>query len=615
MKYINFLNKNKAKIFAIAIFCLLAFVLIFVVEAFTTEIESFEPIPLPVTFQGEYKIGDGEWRAIKSGEHISATKGDVTLKGFFKLHDPETGEIIGNISKGTNLHFYLNHINLTVKSQNQPDVQYSYEMEQFGDAACGIMWQIYWHRTDAVTETVLLFHNPHFFGNESAIDDFLQNVTFYVDNHTIEKLNQEANGDTVVGVVIVSSALVIMGIALFSKQIRLGLEKGFWYIGGVLLSAGIYFLFSHKITVVTGLPLVVNTSVREISKMVYFFFVMCTLSLTVEGLIKKICQGLTAVNGLTIFVCAIVGMLPGMKFYDVVFYWAIITAVELVAFCVCVLLNFQKTSLVRGLASVSVVLITLAFILDFFALGFGWWEEVVSQVVFILLFLVILTISLRVIPKSVNESYRARELEMERQGLQLELEERKIAIMLSQIQPHFLYNTLNTIYHLCDIDVDKAKTAIDSFADYLRNNINTLNENHTIEFETEIKHVNTYLNLEKIRFGEELEIEYDLQATSFQVPVLSVQPIVENAVKHGTSKKRGGGKVTICSFEREDSYVITVTDTGIGFDADLDKIEESSIGIRNVMQRLKNTCRGTLTIESKRGEGTKATITIPKIQE
>lgn len=615
MKNINFLKINKAKIFAIAIFCLLAFVLIFVVEAFTTEIESFEPIPLPVTFQGEYKIGDGEWRAIKSGEHISATKDDVTLKGFFKLHDPETGEIIGNISKGTNLHFYLNHINLTVKSQNQPDVQYSSEMEQFGDAACGIVWQRYWHMTDAVTETVLLFHNPHFFGNESAIDDFLQNVTIYVDNHTIEKLNQEANGDTVVGVIIIGSAIVILSIAVFSKQIRMGFEKGFWYIGGVLLSAGVYFLFSPMVTVVTGIPLVVNTSIREISKMMYFFFVMCTLSLTIDGVTKKICQGLTVANGITIFACAVVGMLPNMKFYDVVFYWAIMTVLELVVFCVCVLLNFKKTSLVRGLASVSVVLITLALILDLFALGFGWWEEKASQIVFILLFLVVLTTALRVILKNAKESYRARELELERQSLQVELEERKIAIMLSQIQPHFLYNTLNTIYHLCDVDVDKAKTAIDSFADYLRNNINSLNENHTIGFETEIKHVNTYLNLEKIRFGEELEIEYDLQATSFQVPVLSVQPIVENAVKHGTSKKRGGGKVTICSFERDDDYVITVTDTGVGFDYDPNNIEGDSIGIKNVTQRLKNTCGGTLNIESKRGEGTKATITIPKIQE
>ena len=172
--------------------------------------------------------------------------------------------------------------------------------------------------------------------------------------------------------------------------------------------------------------------------------------------------------------------------------------------------------------------------------------------------------------------------------------------------------SLNTIYHLCDIDVERAKTAIDYFADYLRNNIDTLNDNQIIDFETEIRHVNTYLNLEKIRFGDELEIEYDLQANGFSVPVLSVQPIVENAVKHGTSKKRGGGKVSICSREVGDGYEIIVADTGVGFDADLNNIEKDSIGIRNVMQRLNNICGGTLEIESEVNKGTTVTIKIPK---
>ena len=171
---------------------------------------------------------------------------------------------------------------------------------------------------------------------------------------------------------------------------------------------------------------------------------------------------------------------------------------------------------------------------------------------------------------------------------------------------------MNTIYHLCDVDVEKAKTAVDHFADYLRNNINALNDSQIIDFETEIKHVNTYLNLEKIRFGDELEIEYDLQATGFRVPVLSVQPIVENAVKHGTSKKRGGGKVTICSRETDTHYEIIITDTGVGFDGDLSKIKKDSVGINNVTQRLKNTCGGSLAIESEPGKGTKATITVPK---
>ena len=92
-----------------------------------------------------------------------------------------------------------------------------------------------------------------------------------------------------------------------------------------------------------------------------------------------------------------------------------------------------------------------------------------------------------------------------------------------------------------------------------------------------------------------------------------MQPIVENAVKHGTSKKRGGGKVTISTCEDKDNYIITVSDTGCGFDPTVPKNDgKRHVGIENVRQRLANMCAGTLNIESTVGIGTVATIRIPK---
>lgn len=194
-----------------------------------------------------------------------------------------------------------------------------------------------------------------------------------------------------------------------------------------------------------------------------------------------------------------------------------------------------------------------------------------------------------------------------------ELLQNRISIMLSQIQPHFLYNTLNTIYHLCDKDVKTAQSAVNSFADYLRNNINSLDCAELVSFDTELSHIKTYLDLEKIRFDDELEVVYDISVSDFELPVLSVQPIVENAVKHGTSKKRGGGSVTISTRENGEFYIITVADTGRGFDvSDYGNDGKKHIGIENVRMRLKNMCDGVLDVQSEKGKGTVATVYIPK---
>jgi sensor histidine kinase YesM len=204
-------------------------------------------------------------------------------------------------------------------------------------------------------------------------------------------------------------------------------------------------------------------------------------------------------------------------------------------------------------------------------------------------------------------------MEAEKQAMEMKLQESQISIMLSQIQPHFLYNTLNSIYQLCETNPMRARSMVNFFAEYLRNNLSSLEESGLISFETELSHVKTYLEIEKIRFEDTLEIEYDINCVDFSLPVLTVQPIVENAVKHGTSKKRGGGKVTISTDVNEEFYIIKVADTGCGFDPTKPKDDgKRHVGIENVRQRLFNMCGGSLLIESKVGNGTLATIIIPK---
>ena len=195
------------------------------------------------------------------------------------------------------------------------------------------------------------------------------------------------------------------------------------------------------------------------------------------------------------------------------------------------------------------------------------------------------------------------------------IEQKHLEIMATQIRPHFIYNVLNTIWYLCEKDTSRAQEAIEQFSDYLRGNLDSLNINETVPFSQELNHIKNYLKLEKLRFGDELDIVYDIQTEDFQVPALSVQPIVENAVKHGVRASEEGGKVVIKTLENQKDYEIEVFDSGVGYDPHFknkDNGEKSHVGLANTRTRLSMMCGGTLDISSTDGKGTTVIIKIPK---
>ena len=147
-----------------------------------------------------------------------------------------------------------------------------------------------------------------------------------------------------------------------------------------------------------------------------------------------------------------------------------------------------------------------------------------------------------------------------------EIENLQLNMVITQMQPHFIFNVLNIIYYLCAKDTKLAQTAIDDFSSYLRTNIDSLVSDELAPFSKELEHVKNYLDLEKLRFDEELEIEYDIGPTDFHLPMLVVQPLVENAVKHGIAKSPNGGKLIVRTIEDYDNYYIYVIDNGVGFD-------------------------------------------------
>ena len=277
--------------------------------------------------------------------------------------------------------------------------------------------------------------------------------------------------------------------------------------------------------------------------------------------------------------------------------------------------TFEKEKLNRiPWTVVGIVFVALIAAITVIVAGLGIWQAgVISACALLLIIVISIAIIRWELKRNVQSVLEAQRIEAEKQAMEIRLQESQISIMLSQIQPHFLYNTLNSIYQLCETNPMRARSLVNSFSEYLRNNLSTLEEPGLITFETELSHVNTYLDIERVRFEDTLEIEYDIKCVDFSLPVLTVQPIVENAVKHGTSKKRGGGTVRISTREDKESYIVEVFDTGCGFDLAKPKNDgKRHVGIENVKQRLSNMCGGSLSIESTVGKGTLATIIIPK---
>ena len=218
------------------------------------------------------------------------------------------------------------------------------------------------------------------------------------------------------------------------------------------------------------------------------------------------------------------------------------------------------------------------------------------------------TIATLIILMNVQFEHEVTMKEQER-----ELAEHRIDIMLSQIQPHFLYNSLGAIYHLCESDPRTARKAIKNFSEFLRGNMESLKSREPIAFEAELNHVANYLYLEQQRFGDKLQVIYQITTEDFLIPPLTLQPLVENAVQHGVLNRRNGGTIVIRTEKTDECAVVMVFDNGVGMEKakGIHSLgDRAHIGISNVRSRLKEMMGGSLDIESS-GEGTTAIIRIP----
>lgn len=197
--------------------------------------------------------------------------------------------------------------------------------------------------------------------------------------------------------------------------------------------------------------------------------------------------------------------------------------------------------------------------------------------------------------------------------MRVELQKAQINLALHQIQPHFLYNALLAIKVLCRKEPEKAEKAVYDFSTYLRGNMDSIESTEPILFEEELQNIRAYLNIEQMRFGERLHVHWDIRCSNFMVPPLTVQPLVENAVRHGICKKVEGGTVSLITYQKDGFIWIEILDDGVGFEMEhLQSPSFGGIGIKNLRYRLKTLLNAELDIQSVVNQGTRQVIQIPE---
>ena len=563
-----------------------------------------------VYFDGEYRITDGEWQKIEKGNHIPSTEGDVTLRGNFHIRTPD-GEYVGIYSDSIPIALYTNHINLTIyEGENEPFMM-DVENPLYGDSACHEDWTAY-TLTSASEELIeILIHNPHRFGNETAIDEMLSSTALWTDIEFEKGVLESGDTQRDIGLLFAIISLIVLGTALFSTLIHIKNSKIIWLFGIVILFAGAYLSYSADGVSFWSESVVSNTTILGCSMMFYMLF----LSIALVHLLKdtKVFAVITVtVLGVFNAVLLVLPILTDILFYDTWLYWAAVQILANIMLLGCLIREFFVARGKKRWLYIGSSLPLISFGVDVVMTDLGlWMGGVSSKYVFVVFFAAAMVVILRVIPNGINALSKAKELETERIALNAQLTESRMSTMMSQIRPHFIYNTLGSIEQLCSIDPPKAGELVHNFAKYLRGNFGELDNPKPILMSKEMEHVHHYVSIENVRFPD-MTFSFEMNSVDFQIPALTIQPIVENAIKHGLMKLPKGGTIRVLSYETDTHYCVSVEDDGVGFDTGKLLDDRNHVGIRNIRGRLKAMVNGTLEIESTEGVGTAVLIKIPK---
>jgi len=416
--------------------------------------------------------------------------------------------------------------------------------------------------------------------------------------------------DPVISVLAFIIGLIMLLASLYTRRRNADETTHYTYLAGSIIASGGWFLSgSPIISLIIPYP-----SFNEILYTLSIFFMTVLYLLYALAFVKskfrRVLLFLVSVITLAMIVSVLLQYLGVADLYVLLTYHLLIILVTIFIYASCLLYEvICLHSTTASMAMGSLLILSLGAMADLLNYFFDFYLFSAGYKITFLAFAVLQLIQvLKLLRENMMKIQKYTQMENE-------LLQSRISVMLSQIKPHFLYNTLNVISALCLTDPTKADEAICTLSSYLRGNIQALEKQTPVPFEQELNHIKNYVNIEKMRYGDRLHVVYDIGYTDFFVPTLSLQTLVENAIRHGVSLRPEGGTVTVKTKLQVDYAVICIIDDGMGFDQKGQSEDNSGIGLRNTRMRLQYMMNADLTIKSAPSQGTVVTIRIPVKQE
>lgn len=549
--------------------------------------------PMSVCYTGEYSLNGGEWQPLCEKTELSAYDGAVTLRGRFS--DMELPE-------GAEMRFYLNHIGIEIYRNGE--ILFESSQEKY-PGMCGSAW-VSWELPSIALDDVfeIRLYNPHSFGNRNAYNRFLDSI--YVGSDVIIKnyLEHQNLPYRVVGIFILVASVALIGTAVGYSLLRLP-GNGLLLKSGIMsLMMGAYIYLDTEDISFQGGQMAFNTYARRLAMMLAAWQLGACVAELLDEKRKKISEIAVYLLMLADFILMTVSLAGIREIYDTGIWWVAVQGIVSVLLLVMLITGKRTDRKHRGAMQYSAIILLLVLLLEILNVYVGWWENgICIKIIFTIIFMFQLVRAAWQVAKNQQASIREKKLGME-------LKNSRIVLAMSQIRTHFVFNILNAISGMCEYDSKKADETLIVFSRYLRDNINIMEQDEPETFTKALEHLEKYIFLEQVRFGEKIRFVKNIEADNFKLPPLVLQPLAENAIIHGLLHKKQGGTVSLHTWMEGTNSIIEISDDGVGFDA-RNVSSDKSVGMKNVRFRLEYMVGGIMDVKSTPGKGTIVTIIIP----